>query len=134
MSEKTPVLIHPTQRLDLLEKGRELFNEEQFYEAHEVWERLWKMEMSRDREFIQGLIQVAAHFFHIRKGNMSGAQGVALKAVEKLAMRPTQKAYVALDIEPLVSALDYNLGVLGEHAGELPPLPGKFLIPKLFPR
>lgn len=45
-----------------LERGRALFNEGCFFEAHEVWEAAWLHEKGELRLLLQGLIQVAAGY------------------------------------------------------------------------
>lgn len=129
------MFLHPAKRQELFARGQELFNDEQFFEAHEEWEQLWKLEAGADKTFLQGLIQVAAHFVHLKKGNWSGAVGVTKAAQSKLAEKPRQALYLALDLAPLLAALDYNLNVL--IGAQLkpdapPPVPEEFLTPKLF--
>lgn len=145
---ETPIFLHPAKRQELLAAGQTLFNNDEFFEAHEAWEELWHLEAGRDREFLQGLILVAAHFVHLAKGNWSGAVGVASNAQMKLAILPVNGAYKALDIEPLTGALTYNVKTLNASGllrdpstmstGSLrlmpqpPPPPDAFLTPKLF--
>ena len=44
-------------------RGARLFDEGAFFEAHEVWEERWRVATDRgERDFLQGLIQVAAAF------------------------------------------------------------------------
>ena len=50
----------------LFVKGIVLFNEKKFYNAHESCEKLWSEYRLKDEMFIQGLIQLAVAFFHIR--------------------------------------------------------------------
>jgi predicted metal-dependent hydrolase len=45
-----------------LEEGCRLFDAGRFFEAHEVWEGAWRVEVGRVRRLLQGLIQVAAGF------------------------------------------------------------------------
>jgi len=45
-----------------LERGRALFNEGCFFEAHEVWEAAWLREHGDLRLLLHGLIQVAAGY------------------------------------------------------------------------
>jgi len=55
-------------------KGIEHFNRHEFFEAHDIWEELWR-EMKGDdsRKFFQGLINAAVALHHYRNGNISGA-------------------------------------------------------------
>jgi uncharacterized protein len=45
-----------------LERGRTLFNQRRFFEAHEAWEDAWLHEEGELRLLLQGLIQVAAGY------------------------------------------------------------------------
>ena len=136
-SDKTPILLHPAKRAELLLKGQELFNDERFFEAHEAWEELWRAEAGRDRAFVQGLILVAGHFVHVGKGNWSGARSLAFLARGKFAAAARQPVYRALDIAPLLAALDYNIALLDGHIAHAievarpAPGTGSFITPKL---
>ena len=43
------------------------WNEQQYYEAHDVLEQLWLNTKSTDADFFKGLIQAAGAFVHLRK-------------------------------------------------------------------
>jgi uncharacterized protein len=49
------------------------FNEQDYFEAHEVWEDLWAESHGDERRFYQGLIQAAVGLFHFSGGNLGGA-------------------------------------------------------------
>lgn len=51
-----------------------LFQEEKFFEAHEVLEGLWRQTQGETREFYHGLIQLAAALVHFQKDNLTGAK------------------------------------------------------------
>jgi hypothetical protein len=53
--------------------GIVLFNEGDFFEAHEVWEGLWLETTGAEKQFIQGLIQAAVGLCHFCNGNLRGA-------------------------------------------------------------
>jgi uncharacterized protein len=53
--------------------GVRFFNEEDFFEAHEVWEDLWLNTAGPERRFYQGLIQAAVALYHFGNGNLRGA-------------------------------------------------------------
>ncbi|HEY6953200.1 MAG TPA: DUF309 domain-containing protein [Bacteroidota bacterium] len=72
--------------------GLEEFNKERFFEAHEVLEDLWHEERDVDRTFIQGIIQIAAAFYHLQTHNLKGAVSQFTKGNEKLThFLPTYK-------------------------------------------
>jgi hypothetical protein len=43
------------------------WNEQRYYEAHDVLEQLWLQTKSRDADYFRGLIQVAGAFVHLQK-------------------------------------------------------------------
>ncbi len=43
------------------------WNEQRYYEAHDVLEQLWLETKSRDADFFKGLIQAAGAFVHLQK-------------------------------------------------------------------
>jgi len=65
-------------------RGLEEFNGEKFFEAHEILEDLWHEYRDVDRTFIQGLIQIAAAFYHLQSRNLKGAVSQITKGSEKL--------------------------------------------------
>ena len=50
-----------------------LFNAQDYFEAHEVWEDLWAEAHGEERRFYQGLIQAAVGLCHFGNGNLGGA-------------------------------------------------------------
>jgi predicted metal-dependent hydrolase len=53
-------------------KGIAYFNACEFFEAHEVWEELWKEYQGELRLFYKGLIQAAVALHHFGNGNIPG--------------------------------------------------------------
>ena len=77
----------------------ELFNDEQFWESHEVLELPWRENRS---EFYHGLILLASAFVHAQRGNRHGVVAQARKAAAALeAFRPT---YLGLDVDELLAS------------------------------
>ena len=50
-----------------------LFNERDFFEAHEVLEDLWVMEVGYLRNYYKGLIMMAVAILHWQRGNRRGS-------------------------------------------------------------
>src|SRR5262245_55836768 len=44
----------------VISEARTLFNEERYWEAHEVLEGLWKQTQGKERQWLQGMILTAA--------------------------------------------------------------------------
>ncbi len=53
-------------------RGLNHFNALEFWDAHEAWEELWLAAQSDLDQFLQGLIQVAAAYHHLKRGTFSG--------------------------------------------------------------
>ena len=67
-----------------LEEFIRLFNEEHFFEAHEVLEELWLVSTGEQKTFYQGLIQCAVALAHWKKNNQRGAHQVGRRSISKL--------------------------------------------------
>lgn len=74
--------MNPDPRYD---RGIALFRATEFFEAHEALEDVWReTPAGEDREFLQGLIQLAVSLEHFRRGNPRGALGQWAKAQRRL--------------------------------------------------
>jgi uncharacterized protein len=51
-----------------------LFNQQDYFEAHEAWEDLWSESHGPERRFYQGMIQAAVGLCHFANGNVRGAR------------------------------------------------------------
>lgn len=64
--------------------GIALFNECDFFSAHDFFEDIW-MDANRDeKEFFQGLVQVSVGCYHLICGNLKGANSQLTKGKIKL--------------------------------------------------
>jgi uncharacterized protein len=89
---------------EVLRRGGELFDTGMYWEAHEVWEEVWRMRAGRaDRDFLKGIIQGAAGMWHATQGNYKGAVSVLTRAVDFL--EPYRPAKDGIDVDALASAL-----------------------------
>lgn len=72
------------EHLFKMSHGIHLYNEQKYWECHEVFEDLWA-EDAHDpiRNIYWAIIQVAAACIHYRDSNLIGAQGMIMKAKEK---------------------------------------------------
>jgi len=80
---RTPPL-DPKVADELFRRGVALFNGVRYWHAHEAWEELWRAAPDRDREFYQGLIQVAAGLLHLQRRNRRGARNKLAEGIAKL--------------------------------------------------
>lgn len=73
-----------------------LFNEEAFWECHEILEGPWRKDRS---PFYHGLILYASAFVHLQRRNPHGVRAQLEKALKKLA--PLPDAYLGVDLDSL---------------------------------
>jgi len=62
-----------------------LFNQAQFFDAHEALEDVWRDAPPENKKFLQGLVQVAVAFHHYSTGNRVGMRSVLERAIRNLA-------------------------------------------------
>jgi predicted metal-dependent hydrolase len=86
------------------EEGWRLFNERQFWHAHEAWENVWKRRPEESRIFFQGIIQLAAayHLLLVKK-RYGGMMRNFEKAEEKLRLFPSR--FLRVDVAMLLVAV-----------------------------
>jgi predicted metal-dependent hydrolase len=69
----------------LLDIGIEHFNARRFFQAHETWETAWHPSPEDERDFWQGLTQVAVGFTHYQRGNPKGSVTLLQRGARKIA-------------------------------------------------
>jgi predicted metal-dependent hydrolase len=99
-------------------EGIRLFNEEDFFECHEVLEELWSETLGDEKRFYQGLIQAAVALFHFGNENLGGARKLYESARAKLD--PYRPAYQGLDVEKFLAEMKYCFQELLESAQMYP--------------
>ena len=73
---------------DPIQAGINFFNGGQYFEAHEVWEDMWRSARGPLRLFYQGLVQAAVGLHHLGQGNLNGAVSQLRKSLAKLEEYP----------------------------------------------
>jgi predicted metal-dependent hydrolase len=100
-------------------EGIRLFNEGEFWHAHEQWEACWLKSSEPEATFYKGIIQAAAALVHWKKANLRGLRRNWEKGRPKLvALSPTMKA---LDLRALIADMD-RFVVAGGHDVPVPRL------------
>ncbi len=74
---------------EAVREGVELFNQERFWECHEVLEQAWHTAKSRERDTIQGLILTAAAFVHFQKGEDDICVSILKRALARIGSEST---------------------------------------------
>jgi predicted metal-dependent hydrolase len=104
------------------------FNACEFFEAHEVWEDLWRDYSGDLRLFYKGLIQAAVALHHFGNGNIRGARKVYGSSRGYLeAYRP---ACEGLDVDAFLKQFDACFAVVATSREEYPEID---LDPELIP-
>jgi predicted metal-dependent hydrolase len=68
-----------------LSEGIDRFNDGNFFEAHEAWEKEWRNAGdSREKHFLQGMIMIAAALYHYLKKESAGTAKLLDKGLELL--------------------------------------------------
>ena len=67
-----------------LDQAADLFDAGLYFEVHELLEPYWMRAGGGERVILQGLIQVAAGFHHLAKGNLNGARSLLDEGSAKL--------------------------------------------------
>src|SRR5688572_2969763 len=92
--------------------GIDLYNAGEFHAAHDAWEERWMGEVgSKEKLFLQAMIQSAVAFHHLDIGRPGAARQMYLRAKEKFA-KLGQRVFMSLDLEEYQSQLDTALSWL----------------------
>jgi uncharacterized protein len=103
--------------LERLRQGIALYNRGEYFECHEVLETAWLAAVGKEKLFLQGLIQIAVSFHHLRRGNFSGSSRLLRAGIDKLSR--AAESQQQLDLPALLGEL-HNLPDRID-AGEIPP-------------
>jgi predicted metal-dependent hydrolase len=89
------------------EEGVALFNRGEFFDAHEVWEELWKECPAAERRFVQALIQAAVAIYHFERGNHAGASRLFHSG--RRYMEPYRPTHCGLDVDSFWRTMEAHL-------------------------
>ena len=90
-----------------------LFNNHQWYEAHDAFEEIWNYVDGDERQVIQGILQVSVSQFHLSKGNLNGATILLGEGLGRIKTRTKINLGIDLDsfclcLEDLLRKLQYK--------------------------
>ena len=91
----------------LLGEGIDLFNRRYFFEAHDVWEEIWRKERSNLRDFFKGLIHLAGGFHHYTNGNWRGSAALLTSGLGYL--RPFLPGRMGIDLSSILPKVEAQL-------------------------
>ena len=84
--------------------GIQLFNEHEFFEAHEVWEDIWHMAYGLKHDFYQGMIQCAVALEHYRRSNPRGV--FSLYHSYQTKFRNVPDRFMGLDVKKFLHDME----------------------------
>ncbi len=94
----------PPEEQEIFDVGIGLFNQDEFWQAHESWETLWHRRPEESRIFYQGLIQAAAAYhLTVERPRISGAVRNFEKSLEKLELFPPR--FLGIDVAGLMATM-----------------------------
>lgn len=92
------------EKEDAIKKGIFYFNEERFWEAHEVLEGVWKNCYEGEKDLVQGVILIAAALVHYQKAENTICLSILERAMEKLAN--STGMYHDIDVDAMRKKVD----------------------------
>ena len=69
---------------ELFDEAWSYFNDERYWECHEVLEGVWRTKSGEEKSLLQGIILVCAAFVHHQKAESEVALGVMRRAIRQL--------------------------------------------------
>ena len=81
-----------------------LFNNHEWYEAHDAFEEIWNCVDGDERQVIQGILQVSVSQFHLSKGNLNGATILLGEGLGRIKNRT--KINLGIDLESFCRCLE----------------------------
>jgi uncharacterized protein len=67
-------------------RGVNLFNEQEFFECHEVLEDVWNEQPEPERQLTQGIIQIAVALYHAGRNNFVGAERLLNRGIPRVEL------------------------------------------------
>jgi hypothetical protein len=93
----------PELEKKLYYQGIQLFNEHEFFEAHETWEDIWHMAYGLKHEFYQGMIQCAVALEHYCRSNPRGVLSLYRSYQPKFRNLPA--VFMGLDVPKFLAQM-----------------------------
>ncbi|MEM9212880.1 MAG: DUF309 domain-containing protein [Cyanobacteria bacterium P01_F01_bin.150] len=97
-------------------QGVEEFNTKDFYACHDTWEAIWLEAIEVDRNFYQGLIQIAVGLYHLRNHNWQGCVILMGEGLQRLGAY--QPDYFEIEVTPFIESVQYLLQAIQQAGPE----------------
>ncbi len=83
--------------------GIQLFNEHEFFDAHEAWEDVWHAAYGIKRDFYQGMIQCSVALEHFRRSNPRGV--ISLYKTYQTKFREVPQRFMGLNVPAFLTQM-----------------------------
>lgn len=97
-------------------QGVEQFNQQEFYACHDTLEGLWMEAFEPDKQFYQGILQIAVACYHLGNLNWRGAVILLGEGISRLG--GYQPVYEGVDVTELMTQSIELLKALQETGAE----------------
>jgi len=88
-----------------ISKGVLLFNDSDFFSAHDFFEDIWMGAETDERLFFQGLVQISVGCYHLICGNLKGAKSQLTKGIGKLDNY--QPEFYSVNLKKLIKEISF---------------------------
>jgi hypothetical protein len=103
----------PIEPEKVIAEARSLFNEERFWEAHEILEGLWKLTQGQEKQMLQGMILTAAALVHVQKNEPKVVIKMLQDAARRLENQPPE--YYGLHVHDFLNHVKHLIAQPTTH-------------------
>jgi uncharacterized protein len=97
LNDARHVVEEKIEKEDALKKAKHYFNDEKYWECHEVLENVWKKTYEGEKDLVQGIILVAAALVHYQKNENNIGLSILKRA--SIALSSASGVYHDIDID-----------------------------------
>jgi len=99
VSEYELLVERQIEKHEAIRKARDLFNDEKYWQTHEVLESVWKGAHAEEKDLLNGIILIAAAFVHEEKDESSICISILNRARKKLSQ--SKGLYFGMDLDEI---------------------------------
>ena len=99
-------------------QGVEQFNQQEFYACHDTLEALWMEALEPQKQFYQGILQIAVACYHLGNLNWRGAVVLLGEGIRRLSDSEYQPVYQGIDVTGLLTQSVQMLKTLQQSGQE----------------
>lgn len=99
LSQYEQVVEKQLEKEKAIKYARTLFNDERYWEAHEILEPVWKNSHEEEKDLLNGIILIAAAFVHDEKDESDICISILKRAMKKLSK--ASGLYFGMDVDEM---------------------------------